>query len=97
MSLDLCSTCRFLIKCMFKKDKLQSVNSCEEFETEVPLSRVQKNRSIQSEKDAKKLQATTHKITSAAEFMGLCINCIKNKACSFPKREGGVWHCEEYL
>ena len=33
----------------------------------------------------------------AQEFTGLCANCAKRLDCLLPKREGGVWHCEEYV
>ena len=32
-----------------------------------------------------------------SEFKGLCVNCASRHTCLFPKNEGGVWHCEEYL
>jgi hypothetical protein len=31
------------------------------------------------------------------EFRGLCVNCANRSICLFPKSEGGVWHCEEYV
>ena len=27
---------------------------------------------------------------------GLCVNCANRDTCIYAKREGGVWHCEEY-
>ncbi len=27
---------------------------------------------------------------------GLCVNCANRGECVYAKREGGVWHCEEY-
>jgi len=27
---------------------------------------------------------------------GLCRTCAKRESCTFPKPEGGVWHCEEF-
>ena len=27
---------------------------------------------------------------------GLCATCERFSDCTFPKLEGGVWHCEEY-
>lgn len=30
------------------------------------------------------------------EYRGLCKNCATREYCSFPRPEGGVWHCEEY-
>jgi hypothetical protein len=31
------------------------------------------------------------------ELKGLCVNCANRYTCLFPKSEGGVWHCEEYV
>ena len=31
------------------------------------------------------------------EFRGLCVNCANRHTCLFPKSEGGVWHCQEYV
>jgi hypothetical protein len=30
------------------------------------------------------------------EPRGLCGTCEKRATCTFPKAEGGVWHCEEF-
>ncbi len=30
------------------------------------------------------------------ELKGLCANCEIRDTCTFPKAEGGIWHCEEY-
>jgi len=27
---------------------------------------------------------------------GLCVNCALRGECGYARREGGVWHCEEY-
>jgi hypothetical protein len=27
---------------------------------------------------------------------GLCVSCAKRDTCTFPKPEGGVWHCDEF-
>lgn len=29
-------------------------------------------------------------------FRGLCMTCEKRETCTFPKPEGGVFHCEEF-
>jgi len=31
------------------------------------------------------------------ELRGLCVNCANRETCLFPKSEGGVWHCEEFV
>ena len=32
----------------------------------------------------------------SAEQKGLCRNCKKQKTCTLPRPEGGVWRCEDY-
>ena len=32
----------------------------------------------------------------SVNHMGLCTNCEHRGDCAFPRREGGVWYCEEY-
>lgn len=34
---------------------------------------------------------------TSSKTLGLCSNCAHYPGCSFPKPEGGVWHCEDYL
>ena len=35
--------------------------------------------------------------TGSPQLMGLCCNCANRFTCTYPKSEGGIWHCEEYL
>ena len=35
--------------------------------------------------------------SDAQDCKGLCVNCAKRGSCLLPEREGGVWHCEEYV
>ena len=32
-----------------------------------------------------------------AVYKGLCVNCAKRDTCLFPRSEGGVWHCGDYV
>lgn len=32
----------------------------------------------------------------ASELPGLCRNCARLVDCTYPRPEGGVWHCDEY-
>jgi hypothetical protein len=32
-----------------------------------------------------------------AQYEGLCVNCANRANCLFPKPEGGVWHCKDYV
>jgi hypothetical protein len=33
----------------------------------------------------------------STKFLGLCSNCDNRETCTYPKPEGGVWRCEEYV
>jgi hypothetical protein len=89
--LGLCSTCKNASSCKYPRDPDKPVFYCEEFEIEkIPLTKPVgkeqppvKDSGIAKEKDSTK-------------FIGLCSNCDNRRTCSFPKPEGGVWHCEEY-
>ena len=40
-------------------------------------------------------QITRHEITEMGHG-GLCMDCEYRNDCTYPKPEGGVWHCGEY-
>jgi hypothetical protein len=84
----LCITCRFAADCGPAKFLGGPILFCEEFETAAtPTARKVSSRSPQvpSEEDAGEKQK------------GLCMDCTNRENCTFPRPEGGVWHCEEYL
>jgi len=89
--LGLCSTCKNASFCTYPQDPDKPVFYCEEFEIEKPAP----IRTARKEMP----QATKSYVTKdkdSTEFIGLCSNCDNRRTCSFPKPEGGVWHCEEY-
>jgi hypothetical protein len=88
----LCSTCKFSSSCMFRKDYLESVHFCEEYEQAEASQQTTRAR-ISPGSFA---SAGINENKSLQPIMGLCSNCIHQKCCSFPKPESGVWHCEEY-
>ena len=36
-------------------------------------------------------------VTDSVEYLGLCKTCENRADCTFPRGEGGVWHCDEYV
>jgi len=88
----LCSTCKFSSSCMFRKDYLESVHFCEEYEqadASQQIARAKVSPGLLASEDLDSTRAPK-------PIMGLCSNCIHRESCSFPKPESGVWHCEEY-
>lgn len=89
---EICSSCKHSTYCTYPKDQRRPVIQCNEFTgrrdfqvvIKAPLTNASSNEMIAStENDVK--------------FKGLCKNCDNRKDCTFPKHEGGVWHCTEYI
>ncbi len=88
---DLCSTCENNPTCTFPKNPDKPVLYCELFDDGRTLSQ-------NSVKDHSPLSLKSSGGTEEEQqrFTGLCSNCENRENCSFPKPQGGVWHCEEY-
>ncbi len=80
----LCSTCNHSGGCTLQKDPESPVLFCEEFDS-----------SSHKETVYRPVQVVLP-LKPPEEAQGLCINCDKRAECSFKKREGGVWSCDEY-
>ena len=90
----LCATCKNNPFCTFPRHPTWPVLQCEEFEGE--------------EMNLKRTPCEGFSPPIAPRIwpnpgegmykkgMGLCSNCENCETCTFPKSEGGVWHCEEY-
>ena len=88
----LCSNCKNDPDCTFKKNRQKPSLYCEEFEiaTCLPLETTRKDKSPQT-------SSIDTEDDDSSKFTGLCSNCDNRITCAFPKPEGGIWHCEEYL
>ena len=86
----LCSTCKKAPMCTFHRDLDRPVLQCDEFE------------GYEYTPDKKTLPRTSSKAKLSAldkdsgKYKGLCRLCEKRETCTYPKSEGGVWHCDEY-
>jgi len=84
----LCSVCANAPTCDYRRAPLQPVRECCDFEPETPQVPI--------------VSPTVSPLKSIAEgenpgrYAGLCVNCEHRETCTYPKPEGGVWHCEEY-
>ena len=87
--ISLCASCRHNTDCMFQKDRRSLSFYCEEFEIDPgPVATI-------SPVETMPLPALQE--SDGESFIGLCSNCDNRRTCDFPKPEGGIWHCEEYL
>jgi hypothetical protein len=87
----LCMSCKNASSCTFPRDPARPAFYCEEFEveTKAPIIPPEKDQPLTTDSSAAKDKDST-------EFIGLCSDCANRRTCTFPKPEGGVWHCEEY-
>jgi len=78
--------------CTLSEYPNRPVLHCEEFEIEAssPIKATEKDFWQTTESYINTDKAST-------KFTGLCSNCENHKNCTFPKPEGGIWHCKEYM
>ncbi len=96
----LCSTCKNALTCTYPRDPRRPVFHCcehegyEECEGSVSLALVSAGRIFPGPPDVEaKFPAA---VRDSEKIRGLCVNCANRATCTFPKPEGGVWHCDEY-
>ncbi len=84
----LCSCCNSLQTCTFRRNHGEPILQCEEFDGMIPP----RLKMVSHRKPVKISSATSN----SDSLPGLCSLCEDRAACTYPKPEGGVWHCEEY-
>lgn len=88
----LCSTCKHASECTFPRDPNRPVMQCEEFEG--ILYAPEETRRAQPLSFGGKAPKTDEE--EPTQLKGLCKLCENRSTCTYPKPEGGVWHCVEY-
>ena len=86
----LCSNCKNISKCTFSNDSNRPAFYCEEFE-------IEEMPSLNITKKDRTPPMNSHLAKNSSGFSGLCSDCENRRTCKFPRLEGGVWHCEEYM
>jgi hypothetical protein len=90
----LCAGCAHDPDCSFPRDPRHPIYSCEEVEV-VKLEPV-KPRKVASAGTSRGAPASPASARPISYDKGLCSDCANAPTCTFPRQEGGVWHCEEY-
>ena len=88
----LCTTCKNAPTCTFIRNQDVPIVQCEEFECET----APKKEFVEKDCPPKIILSKIDK-KDEGKYKGLCSDCENRKECTFPKQEGGVWHCEEYI
>ena len=88
----ICATCGNELDCTFPAGQDAAVRQCEEFDL---INSVPGNGGSVKNRTGSAVRAGAV-ILDTPSGRGLCSNCENSASCSYPKPEGGVWHCEEY-
>lgn len=88
----LCSCCNAAATCTYARTG--PILQCEEFDGIVPPRMKVTHATRASSTGLPKKPPGREEDLSLLK--GLCSLCENRSTCTFPKPEGGVWHCEEY-
>jgi hypothetical protein len=91
-ALGICLCCNLFRACTYPKDPERPILQCEEFDGNAPssLKRVPHGKIVPEN------LRKTPRVSAASPYRGLCSLCEDRVTCTYPKLEGGVWHCKEY-
>lgn len=92
--LGLCSCCSCAPACTYPRDSGRPLLECDEFDgISPPLNKMMKRMEKPS---VNRFSGPIPDAQSLSILRGLCAYCDRLNTCTYPKPEGGVWHCEEY-
>jgi len=90
----LCACCNSAPTCTYPREFGRTILECDEFDgITPPLKR--RIRRIDS-RPQNRFSGIAPNAQNMGILTGLCAYCGGLKTCTYPKPEGGVWHCEEY-
>jgi hypothetical protein len=88
----LCLTCQNAAECTFPRDSARPIWQCEEF---MGQGRALERASMEGHSPSRTGLIAAEK--DLKTWIGLCKNCANRETCQYPKPDGGIWRCEEYL
>jgi len=87
-----CLACKFEPGCIYEATSGHVILQCEQFEMGFRESPAEAPSIHESA-----FRDTPHRAKEWSAYPGLCSNCDNRETCIYPKPEGGVWCCEEYV
>jgi hypothetical protein len=88
-NMGLCATCTEAPHCAYVKNASRPILFCEMFNEGEPKEQIETEQPLSSPRSPEEGRPVS-------QLKGLCANCDHRDTCTYPKPEGGVWHCEEY-
>ena len=83
-----CAVCKYDPECIYEASSRSAILQCEQFEMKLPE---------QAPPQPAQARGVPGHATDTNGYAGLCPSCNKRKTCTYPRPEGGVWRCEEYV
>lgn len=84
-----CAACKYDPECIFEANASGVILECAQFEMGF------------REQPARPTPIQARAVSGTAKdtngYAGLCTSCDNRETCIYPKPEGGVWRCEEYV
>ncbi|HEV2446671.1 MAG TPA: hypothetical protein VGS58_12135 [Candidatus Sulfopaludibacter sp.] len=84
-----CAACKHDPGCIYENSSETTILQCEQFELAFP--------ELAAHASATGRRERYSEFDGPNGFAGLCSNCENRWNCIYPKPEGGVWRCDEYL
>ncbi len=83
----LCISCTLARTCTYRLGAVRPVIFCDEFDgIQAPVAM----------RRSEPIAASQLELGAESRARGLCATCVKRDSCTYPRPEGGVWHCEEF-
>jgi hypothetical protein len=92
-NLGLCSTCNNAPGCYYRARRGPAL-FCELFDGYAPPAELFSSERAARPADLSMPHRAAAEVTP--RHAGLCMNCEHRHTCTYPKPEGGIWHCEDY-
>ncbi|MGA2773256.1 MAG: hypothetical protein ABSG26_20825 [Bryobacteraceae bacterium] len=87
-----CAACKYDPSCIYEADSGRAIWQCEQFELGLRPSTPGNGRA-----PAISFETASPDLRQLSNHLGLCSNCDNRETCIYPKPEGGIWRCEEYV
>jgi hypothetical protein len=87
-----CLACKHDPGCIWEAFSGRTILQCEQFELGFLPAYAQPASAARTAS-----RAMPRNGDDSANYAGLCSNCENRETCIYPKPEGGVWRCDEYV